>query len=138
MKVGFTGTQEGMTEKQKQYFDALISKADIKEFHHGDCIGADTDAHNIISKRKEIQIHIHPPDNDSKRAYNESDYVYEHKPYLERNHDIVDAVDVMIATPKTEQEELRSGTWATIRYARKAGKKLIIISPKGGIWKNPI
>ena len=28
-------------------------------------------------------------------------------------------------------EELRSGTWMTIRYAKKIGKKLVIIWPNG-------
>jgi predicted Rossmann fold nucleotide-binding protein DprA/Smf involved in DNA uptake len=44
---------------------------------------------------------------------------------LERNHLIVAACDVLNAAPLQDEEILRSGTWATIRYARKAGKTVI-------------
>lgn len=35
------------------------------------------------------------------------------------------------AAPKDFKEELRSGTWATIRYAVKQQKRVIIIFPDG-------
>lgn len=42
MKIGFTGTRHGMTNQQKnQFFKIIINLNDLKEFHHGDCIGAD-------------------------------------------------------------------------------------------------
>lgn len=42
------------------------------------------------------------------------------KPYLERNKDIAnEGIDGLIAAPSGWVEELRSGTWATVRYARK-------------------
>lgn len=47
---------------------------------------------------------------------------------LARNRRIVAAVDVLIAAPETDREELRSGTWATIRYARAAGKPVVMLS----------
>jgi hypothetical protein len=50
---------------------------------------------------------------------------------LERNTEIVKACDVLIATPKEQDEVLRSGTWATIRRARKYDKKLAVIFPDG-------
>jgi hypothetical protein len=37
----------------------------------------------------------------------------------------------VIAAPMSSAEILRSGTWATIRYARKAGKPVLIIWPNG-------
>jgi hypothetical protein len=33
----------------------------------------------------------------------------------------------LIATPESLTEELRSGTWATIRYARKIKKPCLIL-----------
>jgi len=55
------------------------------------------------------------------------------KPYLERNHNIVDESELLIACPKSKEEELRSGTWATVRYARKKGVRIILIYPDGSV-----
>ncbi len=130
MIAGFTGTQRGMTEKQKETFAKLMERVD--ELHHGDCIGADSDAHKI-AKELGKRVHIYPPSNPNKRAFNDGDLVNAEKEYLDRNHDIVDSSDFLIAAPKGNKEELRSGTWATIRYARKRNKKVVIILPSGNI-----
>ena len=134
MKVGFTGTQVGMTQAQRELVSLYIKELCTgDQFDHGDCIGADTDAHNIALQFG-CKIHIHPPINESKRAFNESfTMMYDPKPYLDRNHDIVDSVDIMIATPKDLVEELRSGTWATIRYATKMRKPIIICYKDGSV-----
>jgi hypothetical protein len=83
---------------------------------------------------------VHPPTDDRKRAFctgNGADW--EPKPYLERNHDIVDETTILIACPNGE-ERMRSGTWATVRYARQRilnheGQLTIIISPSGQVTK---
>lgn len=80
-----------------------------------------------------LWVVIHPPKDESKRAFSIADEVRGAKPYLQRNKDIVDETDVLIATPKGNEEELRSGVWATIRYARKQKKKIVIIFPDGSI-----
>jgi hypothetical protein len=133
MKVGFTGTQSGMSRHQAaQLIDNLVA-LECTEFHHGDCIGADNQA-DVLARNIVGRIVVHPPTNDSKRAFTTrkaGTVVRPPKPYLERNHDIVDETDVLIATPRDERvEELRSGTWATVRYARKQGKRVIIL-PRG-------
>jgi NAD(P)H-hydrate repair Nnr-like enzyme with NAD(P)H-hydrate dehydratase domain len=128
MIAGFTGTQQGMTDNQKETFAKLLERVD--ELHHGDCIGADADAHRIAKDLKK-SVHSYPPINQSKRAFCDADVINSEKEYLVRNHDIVDSSDFLIATPKGNKEELRSGTWATIRYARKVGKKVVIIWPNG-------
>lgn len=130
MIVGFTGTQNGMTALQKVKVKYLLIDLKATVLHHGDCVGADTDAHSI-AKELNIKIHLHPPINPSKRSFCKADNSEQEKEYLERNHDIVDCSDVLIAIPKGFQEELRSGTWATIRYAKKTGKEVYIILPNG-------
>lgn len=52
------------------------------------------------------------------------------------NRDIVAETDELIATPKGFQEERRSGTWATVRYALKARKPVTVIWPDGAasLW----
>lgn len=42
--------------------------------------------------------------------------------YMKRNDVLVAACDILLAFPRTKSEELRSGTWATVRRARKEGK----------------
>lgn len=133
MKIGFTGTQKGMTKQQKSEFNKLIPHLQPSEFHHGDCIGADEEACKIAYSLS-IPIHIHPPKISNKRAFTSGSISYPTKPYLERNHDIVKAVDILIACPKGK-EILRSGTWATIRYAILKGIKTVIIYPDGIIEK---
>ena len=125
MKVGFTGTQTGMTPGQINALGEELKKHTISEFHHGDCIGADAQAHEIASSLG-VTVVIHPPENPAKRAF-KNGTLRNPKPYLDRNHDIVDEADILIVAPSSNQEKLRSGTWATCRYARKTGTKFIVL-----------
>ncbi len=129
MKIGFTGTQQGMSDKQTIQFHALIlDRFFFTEFHHGDCIGADEEAHILVREfLPEVKIVVHPPINPQKRAYCEGDVVLPKMDYLARNKNIVNATDILLATPKTLEEELRSGTWSTIRYARKLNREVYIL-----------
>lgn len=127
MKVGFTGTQIGMSDRQKQILQDMLAHFRPLEFHHGDCVGADAEAHDIVASIG-LKIVIHPPLNGAKRAFKTGGEVLEKKDYLQRNHDIVDATDVLIVAPKTDQEELRSGTWATYRYAVRTGKNVLLLA----------
>ena len=123
-----------MTNEQKESFLSFL-KNDVKKvdyFHHGDCEGADEQAHTIVSENFLSTIVIHPPNKPIYRAYCESDYQLEPKPYILRNHTIVDSCDTLIACPNGEEKK-RSGTWSTVRYARKYNKKIIIINPDGKI-----
>lgn len=49
-----------------------------------------------------------------------------HGGYMKRNDALVEHCDVLLAFPRTTQEQLRSGTWSTVRRARKAGKEVRI------------
>lgn len=131
MKIGFTGTRLGMNQLQAEIFRIfIVQHFPIDEFHHGDCIGADADAHNIIESLK-IPITIHPPIDDRFRAKCKSQFSVLKKGYLERNQDIVDQTDTLIAVPEGFNELVRSGTWSTVRYARKCSKSIYIIFMDG-------
>jgi hypothetical protein len=81
-----------------------------------------------------IPVHIHPPRYPKKRAF--CDGAAAVRPaldYLDRNHAIVDAVHALIAAPKGSKEERRSGTWATVRYARKDRKPIDLVTPDGRV-----
>ena len=47
--------------------------------------------------------------------------------YLNRNKAMVDLADLVLVAPRRNEEEVRSGTWATARYARKIGVRTTII-----------
>lgn len=133
IKVGFTGTQLGMSEEQKKRFEEIISdffdKYEKIEFHHGDCIGSDKDASIIIESyyTSSYFIVIHPPIIPVKRAFCSGNIILKEKDYIQRNHDIVDSTELLIVAPKTNREELRSGTWSTWRYAKKKKKEIILL-----------
>jgi len=131
MHVGFTGTRKGMTLEQKSSLFAVLNElAGMCDgqlvVHHGDCVGADSDFHNLVSFR----IVVHPPRNYKARAWCEGDEMRNEKDYIARNHDIVDESACLIATPDGN-ERLRSGTWATVRYAKATNKYIWIIYPDG-------
>ena len=87
MKVGFTGTRNGMSDEQKVKLDYFIKHNDIEEFHHGDCVGADTEAHNIVKGAKpKIKIIIHPPIMSKYRSFLIGDEKRKPKEPLERNN----------------------------------------------------
>ena len=138
MKVGFTGTQDGMTMRQHRKLAAILRGLDVSEFHHGDCIGSDAEAH-VIAQSLGIRVVVHPPENDAKRAFvalsrgtaqRHADDIRVPRPYLKRNHDIVSACELLIATPREHREQRRSGTWATIRFAGRTGVEVLIIEPQ--------
>lgn len=128
MKFGFTGTQEGMTRKQAAELEIRLMGF-TGEFHHGDCTGADEEAHDIV-KSMGFYIVIHPPIRNVKRAYKAGDLILKPKDYLDRNKDIVHSCEFLIAAPNGE-EKIRSGTWSTVRFARAMRKPLMIIYPDG-------
>jgi|ERR1044072_1806368 hypothetical protein len=134
MIVGFTGTRFGMNYFQYGAVSALLGLPDITEFRHGCCQGSDEQAHKIADYY-DIPIIGHPPDKTdfTSKQYLNYKALRTPKPYLERNHDIVDASDTMIATPKENEEVLRSGTWATIRYAKKTNTFLYLVLPIGRV-----
>jgi len=134
MSVGFTGTQIGMTNIQKgrvkKALDKLSQNHDV--FHHGDCIGADSEAHSMAVDSG-FSVVLHPPSISTKRAFCKADESRSPMDYLQRNLEIVKESDILLAAPKEKDEQLRSGTWSTIRKARKLGKKIAIFLPDGEV-----
>lgn len=141
MKLGFTGTQHGMTGSQLAAFRKLVAKLKPKEFHHGDCVGSDATAHAAVAGGTDALVVVHPPTDTKKSVGTKASRrirVLRPKPYLSRNHDIVDACDRLVATPSGVDEVLRSGTWSTVRYARKVGKPITFVWPDGTVTQDDI
>lgn len=135
MKIGVTATRAGLSPAQLDVAHYVFTSNDVEELHHGDCVGGDAELHDVLLEAEpDARVVIHPPDDPRHRAYcaaREGDAVLEEKYYTDRNHDIVDAADVVVAFPSSGREKVRSGTWATIRYARKLAKPLVIVYPTG-------
>jgi hypothetical protein len=132
--VGFTGTQHGITAGQNVALYHLF-RADpcIVEFHHGSCWGADVQAARLIRELLTFGVHIvaHPgPVGDDSGV---DDVTRLEFPYLQRNHHIVNETGELIGAPQGFNEVTRSGTWATIRYARKIGRKITLVFPNGRV-----
>jgi hypothetical protein len=130
MNIGFTGTRGKLTVKQMEGISDAIRGLPAMDhtFHHGDCIGADEYA-AAVAHLYGLHVTAHPPSNQKYRAHAVwSDQILPEKPYLARNHDIVNASDALIACPDGP-ESLRSGTWATVRYAQKKRIPIVILMP---------
>lgn len=133
LHVGFTGPRVGVTSMQKRYIRISLQKVwndnpnSTKYFHHGDCVGGDSIAHDLAVAIGYVIV-IHPPTDPKYRAFKEG-IVLPEKSYIERNHDIVDNSHFILAATSTIREQLRSGTWATIRYAKSKEKLWKIIKP---------
>jgi hypothetical protein len=134
MRFGFTGSGTKTFPPQRAAFTSWVSANANRfdGFDHGDCIEADAFAHDVVREFTAARIAIHPPLKGDKRAFREGDEAWMPKPYLSRNQDVVRASDMLLAMPHGE-EELRSGTWSTIRFARKLGRPVVIFWPDGQI-----
>jgi predicted Rossmann fold nucleotide-binding protein DprA/Smf involved in DNA uptake len=115
MKVAFTGTRKGMSDGQKAqmvYLANLLERPG-NEWHHGAAEGADTEAAALVGEFTLAWVVVpHPGGADP----------------LWRNRELVALCDLLVAAPETDQEVVRSGTWATVRYARHVGKPVVMLS----------
>jgi hypothetical protein len=145
MNIGFTGTRENPTPQQLETLRKILTEMAPFSCHHGDCRGADAAFHEIAADLQDAsapdvkpRLVIHAPSDEKDRAFSSRGHkiMIPPKTYLARNRDIVDQTDILIAVPRTVEEEQRSGTWYTVRYARKKHKKIIIINPDGTQGKN--
>lgn len=133
MILGITGTRDGWTPQQEREFRGRILQFMPTHFHHGDCIGVDDQAANVVNEMLSLcRIISHPPSDGAYRARNPHAW-HTRSPmgYLSRNLAIVNACDVLIACPKEMEPQARGGTWYTYRYAKEKGKATILILPDG-------
>jgi hypothetical protein len=138
--VGITGTRAGLTTIQaaalREHLRAwMLHALAIPTFHHGGCVGADRAAHNLVREvyGRMSRIVVHPASDqpDSLTDWTDADELWEPFPSLLRNRHIVDATELLLACPRGNREEQRSGTWATIRLARKLRRGVAMFWPDG-------
>lgn len=135
VSVGVTASRRGMSPKQQERAFSILHMVDhlVEEAHHGDCIGGDEqfdEFFHILGFR----VVIHPPEDDRYRAYCKGAWkVEEPQEYLKRDRDIVRASTLVISAPYSKDEQPRSGTWYTDRYARKKKRDLIRVYRDGTV-----
>lgn len=125
-----------MTPAQINAFRTLIAELKPTEFHHGDCIGADAEAHDIVREFPHIKIVIHPPVDEEHRAWKKGDESERPLTHFARNRAIVDKTDLLIGASVSDVPLPRGGTWYTIDYAIKIGKPIRILWPDGSVEGN--
>jgi hypothetical protein len=137
--VGFTGTQVGCSPEQTRALGGLLgaiaasarSRGLESVLHHGDCVGADDEAHRLALELG-YRVVVHPADNDRLALGNTGHELRPPRPYPDRNRAIVDESTCLVACP-VGPERPQSWTWATVRYARRAGKPVITVWPSGWV-----
>jgi hypothetical protein len=136
-KIGVTGSREGpVTAAQADTAADLLlylyTETAACALHHGDCVGVDEWAVRLFGYV--YWVVAHPPTDDRLRAFAPSDEYRDPRPYLQRNREIVDSVDLMIALPRSGS--LQGGTGYTIGYARQTETDLVIVYPDGSTLIN--
>jgi len=139
--VAITGSRSGVPrEKVEKWLSQYIGKEYLWVL--GGAIGVDSFALDYLSSQKEKILIIVPQTivnqpEEARRSINramlkEDIEVLEpgiSKKYadacLERNRKMVEKADAIIAFPRGK-EVLRSGTWATVRYAKRLNRTVII------------
>ena len=132
--IGITASREGISAQALETFESILQEfPELEELHHGDCVGGDEQIHMMMQNiAPEVQLIVHPPIKGDHRANCEGAHVVlPKKDYMVRNHDIVMASEAVIGFPNGNNEIMRSGTWATLRIARRKNKKIIVVYPDG-------
>jgi len=122
--------KEGIREWIEAYRDRIYLAV------HGACVGSDDEFHHIVREICGSDVRIWEYPSDIFRlvvTHKDSNHTAPISSGLERNKDIVDTgYHILLAAPQEMEEELRSGTWATVRYARTEEVPVKVFWPKPG------
>lgn len=149
LDIAVTATRRGLTSPQRECakLNLAFHLDQSIVFRHGMCSGGDTELHHIardlgITAANGHRIEGHPGHsrNGASPFFTSTDVDLMHEPleYLARDDIMVDLCHVLWGFPGTVKPVQRgSGTWYTIRYARKIRKPLLIVYPNGSMrWEN--
>lgn len=123
-----------MAPEQRDQVRALLVLL-ARGLTHGDCVGADKEAGELCQA---LGLPVRKfPSTSATRAWTDyGELVASPADPLARNKDIIRDGEIVIATPGKLHEELRSGTWAAIRFARKMAREIWIVWPDGRVTKD--
>lgn len=128
MRYSVTGTRSTTAASRGIIRDVLRELEMPREFSTGAAYGVDTIAYEEAVKLwprikhrvcvPQGQVHNMELVEAAVKAGHSIEFV--RGGYLKRNDVLVQHCDMMLAFPKTDVEEIRSGTWSTIRRCRRA------------------
>lgn len=136
--IGITATRQPVSTIQAAMLGARLERAQTlgaTELVHGDCVGGDALAHSIAMLLGYV-VHVRPPSNERYRAFAVGHHNYEPAEYMTRNRLIVGHCTELIALPmhlESADESRRSGTWATVRMARRLARPITLVWPDGRV-----
>lgn len=130
VRVGFTGSRLDPTPAQRPWVRAMLMQLYVPgaSFHHGDCVGSDVFGAEV-ARALGYQLVAHPPSDPRLRAYIPSHITHPPLPYAQRNGNIVARSTALVGLPRWPEHDVRSkrsGTWQTIRMARRAKLPLYV------------
>lgn len=149
--LGFTGTQAGLTDRQEDTLALLF------RFHISGVLLNGMEAHADAAAARLARSHGYhiiglpgaPPGDPSRCPDELMDEIEEVRPELDRNGEIARRGENLLACPRQarrfirersaardvplERVVIRSGTWATVRYAVAANRLVWLIWPDGEI-----
>lgn len=134
--IGVTASREGVSETQRRALTTFLLRAraaGADRFHHGCCVGGDEIA-AVIAHNLGYRVVGHPPVKTQWRsmlACGVSNELRDPLDYLARDVQIVEEVDALIGLPN--RPECGSGTWFTVRQARRANKPRLVLLPGGQV-----
>lgn len=138
--LAVTATQYGISDDQYSAVEELLDELHPTELHHGCCIGGDEQIVGIARDLFDDSIAIigHPPlekGKMSQAACDMSDRLMPAADYLSRNRNMVAIASTVLACPRGEKYEVRSGTWYTLKRACEAKRDRYLIYSGGRVIK---
>lgn len=132
--VGFTGTRNLTKQDYGVIAEVIKNLPDDVRIVNGGCVGVDT----LVARYAFLRsLHVHTifpsdlsqVDPDAYRWCTTSERMPEGSSYRDRDRRIVEESDVLIAFaqyPENYSRSLRSGTWMTVRIAKRCNVPVLV------------
>ena len=147
--VGLVGVRRGLTHAQFQTLSRMIvnqkgrgALAGIEVAHRSNDGWSGADFSRItrwMSSAPRIVVHEsdrpteEPPPLSTESMASWAEFSLDTATVPPWNREIVDESELILACPPVAEEEFRSRTWGTIRYARNQSKAVVVIYPNGTV-----
>jgi len=138
--VGVISCRPFLTSAQRGQLGRVLASLTLNRdsqlvLHHGCSPGADEVAHHVVRKLGGWRVHGHPGpcaadglSRSARHIVGDLDFVHKSKPDPERDADIVNASQILVAVSAFPEDDRRSSrTWMLIRMARAADLEIIYV-----------